>query len=127
MGGSAVPKSSVLKDECKIRCLCSRTVPDEKKPERSIVSLVDSVALTDSDGNNGTFNGSVTTSGLAEKDWTTASISIVRVSPDGKIELPAIYFHTAGPSLLEGYSPIRWSSDSQKALDAALKFLSGKH
>jgi hypothetical protein len=72
---------------------------------------------------DGTTTTTTTTPGVTEKQWHTASISVVRVSPEGKIEFPAIYFHTAGASLVEGFSPVRWSSDSQKALEAALKFL----
>ncbi len=84
--------------------------------------------VTGTDGNTGTFGGEVDGTKLVQEHWTTASISVLRVSPEGKVELPAIYFHTAGPSVLERYAAAgwRWSSDSQKALEAALKFLSEK-
>jgi hypothetical protein len=75
----------------------------------------------------GTATTRTTSHGFAEKNWTTVSISIVKISPEGTLELPAIYFKTVGASFLESQSPIRWSSDGQKALEGALKFLSGKH
>ena len=105
-------------------------VPTSETSEQPVTGTV-----TDTDGQTvGTISGTTTTTTIRDqvlqRNWTTASISVLGVTPENKLEPSPVYFYTAGPGFLQSYVNdrfgVNWSSESQKALEAALKFLVGK-